>query len=187
MARVVGLTLLASCSPSPRAALTPAPSPAECQVREAERLAKLGFRPGMDLDSLREASLDSTAARFRERRRPAPETVERLDPGRLDRAPKLLNAESIQRWMSINYPPTLLSQGVGGTTTLLYFARPDSTPAMIRVLHSSGWSELDLASVRVIQESKMAPGIYRGCPVWAVITMPITWAPRRAAATGSPR
>jgi TonB family protein len=170
---ILGVTLLASCSPSPRAARAPAPTPAECQAIEAELLAKSGYRPGANLDSLREAALDSAAVRFRERRRPVPETAERMD-----RDPKLLDPESIRRWMSINYPPTLARQGIGGSTTLAFFARPDSTPAMIRVLRSSGWSDLDLASVHVMQQAKVAPGIYHGCPIWTLVVTPLNWSPR---------
>jgi outer membrane biosynthesis protein TonB len=169
---IVGLALLAGCSSSPGLARGPAPSPAECRAREAERLAESGFRPGADLDSLREAQLDSGAVRFRERRRPDPDKSKRLD-----RAPRLLNTEFIQRWMSTDYPPMLLREGVGGSTLLLFFARPDSTPAMIRVVRSSGVSDLDLASVNVMQHARFAPGIYHGCPVWAMIIMPVNWEP----------
>jgi TonB family protein len=167
----MGFALLASCSPSPRTARAPAPTPAACRAAEAERLAKSGFHPGADLDSLREAGLDSAAALFRERRRDPDKTKQ------LDRAPKLLHAEFIQRWMTDYYPPALLRQGIGGSTMLLFYVRPDSTPAKIRVFHSSGWSELDLAAVQVIQEARIAPGIYHGCPVWTPIFMPVNWAP----------
>jgi outer membrane biosynthesis protein TonB len=171
--RILGLALLMSCTPSPRAARAPAPTPAECEAIEAKLLARSGYRPGANLDSLRAADLDSAVVRFRERRRPATDTAERMD-----RAPKLLHPESIQHWLTLYYPPTLLRQGIGGSTRLVFFVRPDSTPAMFRVLHSSGWSELDLASVHVMEQATVAPGMYHGCPVWTMIAMPVTWVPR---------
>jgi TonB family protein len=169
---LVGLGLLASCSASPRAARAPAPTPAECQAKEAAGLARSGVLPGANLDSMREARLDSAMVRFRERRPLRPDTAERMD-----RNPVLVNSESIQRWMGTYYPPALARQGIGGSTLLVFFSRPDSTVEKVRVLRSSGWSELDLASVRVIQEARMVPGMYHGCPVWAMISMPITWVP----------
>lgn len=79
--------------------------------------------------------------------------------------------------MTTYYPPTLARQGIGGATVPVFFSRPDSTLEKVRVLRSSGWSELDLAAVRVIQQSRMVPGVYHGCAVWAMISMPITWVP----------
>jgi TonB family protein len=167
---ILGATLLASCSPSPRAAPVPQLSEEECQTVEAERLAKLGFRPGADLDSLREARLDSAAAWFLEPRMSDVDTTVRLD-----REPELLDARSLRRLMNQYYPPKLRHQGIGGTTVVVFFSPPDSTPTKIRVIRSSGSGELDLASVRVIQASRVAPGVYHGCPLWIPIAIPITW------------
>jgi outer membrane biosynthesis protein TonB len=140
---------------------------------EMQRLAKAGVPAGANLDSMREAELDSALVRFRKRRRVAPDSAMQLD-----RKPRLLNASLMQQWINSYYPPLLLSEGVGGTTMVVFYARPDSTPAKTRVLRSSGSSELDLASVHVVQELlKVAPGMYHRCAVWTMISMPVNWVP----------
>jgi TonB family protein len=135
----------------------------------------MGYRPGMNLDSIREASLDSAGVIFRQGRRPAITDSTK----RLERNPRLLNQQWVEARMSELYPPELSRSMIGGRTILGFFIRPDSTTDKMRVLRSSGHVELDRASVQVIQAARMAPGEYHGCAVWTLTVMPVNWVPRQ--------
>jgi TonB family protein len=102
---------------------------------------------------------------------------EKSDTLRLDREPFLLNGDFIAGQMGNFYPPALLEMKRGGTTMLAMLIHADGTPDPIRVFRSSREVSLDEASVSTAEQFRFSPGIYRGCPVFVFVLMPVNWVP----------
>ena len=100
----------------------------------------------------------------------------------LDRLPGLADAREFQRLLDRYFPEALFRRRIGGTSQLLFLSRPDGTLERVGVLRSSGFSDLDNASVRVLEKVTLAPAMMDGCPVWALGQMPINWTPPPPAA-----
>jgi len=73
------------------------------------------------------------------------------------------------------YPPEMRGKKLGGTSHVLMLVGPDSVPQNVEVVQSSGQFPFDVASVRLMGRTRIAPGMYQGCPVWAVVTFPVGW------------
>lgn len=103
------------------------------------------------------------------------------DPAtRLEKPPTLLNGRALAGFMTTYYPPALVRAQRGGRALLAMLVRTDGTADPIRVLRSSGVTELDLASVEVARHFRFSPGVFRGCPVFTFVMMPVTWNPGQA-------
>lgn len=115
--------------------------------------------------------------------REASASLEGATPVRpLDRMPAIADVRAFGRLLDRYFPEALLRRQIGGTTELLFLSRPDGSMERVGVLRSSGYPDLDNASVRLLQEVKLAPGMMGGCPVWALGRMPIRWTPPAPAA-----
>lgn len=100
----------------------------------------------------------------------------------LDRMPGIADARAFQRLLDRFFPEALFRRRIGGTAELLFLSRPDGTLERVGVLRSSGFPDLDNASVRMLKEVTLAPAMMGGCPVWAMGRMPINWTPPPPAA-----
>ena len=100
----------------------------------------------------------------------------------LDRMPGIADARAFQRLLDRYFPEALFQRRVGGTAELVFLSRPDGTLERVGILRSSGFPDLDSASVRMLREVKLAPAMMGGCPVWALGRMPVNWAPPPPAA-----
>src|SRR5690606_34096348 len=116
----------------------PLRSAEECRLELAA-----AFPPGVDPDSVRDAQLDSALVRYREGRVEPEDTTRQLQ-----RPPQLLDPRAVQRLMSVYYPPNLLSNGIGGRTDLMFYVGPDGVPEKFRIAETSGYREMDVASVQ---------------------------------------
>ena len=145
------------------AALPPLP-PEECA-----RLAQGGTPKGVNMIESFDSLFDAAQKRS-PRDRPNPED-------RLDRAPSLLNGRSIANFVSNAYPRDLLLARRGGSTMMAVLVAADGTPARIRVFRTSGIRSLDDASIYVTEQFRFSPGVYRGCPVYTFVMMPVNWDP----------
>jgi TonB family protein len=157
--------LTASCASSGAARVAREPFPPEMCARFAQGWTHEGISMIESFDSLFDIA---------QRRSPG----ERPDPeDRMDRAPALLNGRSIANFVSSAYPRDLLFARRGGSTMMAVLVAADGTPARIRVFRSSGIRSLDEASIYVTEQFRFSPGIYRGCPAYTFVMMPVNWDP----------
>ena len=105
----------------------------------------------------------------------------------LDEPPRMRNTETVRKLMEQYYPPELKARGIGGTTVIAFVLREDSVSEDFRVVRSSGYPELDQASIRVLSAAEFSPGRYKGCPVRVSMDMPIAWEVERRPSAGRER
>ena len=87
-----------------------------------------------------------------------------------DGPPVALNAES-----PVNYPPSLLEQGVEGTVVLHLFVDASGTIARdsTRIAESSGYPAFDSAAVGAVPQLRYAPAVRDGTPVGTAFLQPV--------------
>ena len=165
VAPIALLLLAAACATSGAPRTAREPLPPEMCARLAQGWTHEGISMIESFDSLFDVA---------QRRAPG----ERQDPeDRMDKAPALLNGRSIASFVSNAYPRDLLFARRGGSTMMAVLVAADGTPARIRVFRSSGIRSLDEASVFVTEQFRFSPGIYRGCPAYTFVMMPVNWDP----------
>ena len=170
----LALTTTACAATSNHAALPPL-DPSECPAWADGRTGD-GRSIVESFDSLYLATLS--------RREMEPVT----DPEeRLSKKPELINRSAAADFMQRSYPPALMAANRGGTAMVAFLVRADGTPDPIRLLRTSGITELDLATVEAVKRFRFSPGIFRGCPVTVFVAMPVTWAPSREQTIGDPQ
>lgn len=75
------------------------------------------------------------------------------------------------------YPEALACDGVGGQVVLQVEIGVDGRPASMRVLGSSGETELDEAAIAAVRGWEFAPATANGKPVSSRIQVPVTFTP----------
>jgi TonB family protein len=141
-----------------------APGSEQCRaVQEASRVAPDG-RP---LAEVFEALLAPDAAA-----KGAPETPP------VDQDPRIAHTRAFERLLTRFAPESIFQGAPGGTTHLVFLVRPDGSFERVAVLRSSGFTDLDRASTRVLERVRLAPAVYQGCPVSAIGQMPFLWTPQ---------
>lgn len=75
------------------------------------------------------------------------------------------------------YPEALACDGVGGQVVLQVEIGVDGRPASMRVLGSSGETELDEAAIAAVRGWEFAPATTNGQPAPSKIQVPVTFTP----------
>lgn len=75
------------------------------------------------------------------------------------------------------YPEALACDGVGGQVVLRLEIGADGRPASMRVLTSSGETELDESAIAAVRNWEFAPATANGQPVASNIQVPVTFTP----------
>ena len=91
--------------------------------------------------------------------------------------PEVRNLNEVARHMRILYPAALREAGVGGRTTLHMWLDENGEVQRAIVGRSSGYPQLDEASLRVIEVVDFSPAMNRDRTVRVLIAWPITWTP----------
>lgn len=89
--------------------------------------------------------------------------------------PVVRNVDQVARAMQTRYPPVLREAGIGGTTLVRIWLDEDGVVQRAEVGRSSGFPQLDDASLRVIDVARFSPAMNRDRRVRVVLAWPITW------------
>ncbi|MDE6382940.1 MAG: M56 family metallopeptidase [Paramuribaculum sp.] len=80
---------------------------------------------------------------------------------------------------AIRYPEAPYKEGASGLTVISFTVKKDGTIDDIKLMHSSGYGDLDAEAIRAVRESATArwtPGYYNGEPVDCKYVLPIRFA-----------
>lgn len=90
-------------------------------------------------------------------------------------APKLVNAEEVQRALQRNYPPLLRDAGVGGSPEIWFYISPAGKVLKTQLNKSSGYQQLDQAALAIAGLMRFSPALNRDTPVAVWVSLPITF------------
>ena len=107
-----------------------------------------------------------------------------LDPERLVLAPhtdkpQLANHAAVARLLGSLYPPALRDAGITGKATVSFLLQVDGTVEQVRIVRSSGYPEMDAASVTIARNLRFKPARDGTCAVPFFSVTPLTWSLER--------
>jgi TonB family protein len=94
-------------------------------------------------------------------------------------APRLLNADEVERELRRTYPTILRDAGVGGDVNVNLWLDERGTIVKAEVSRSSGYDLFDEAALKVVGVMKLAPALNRGNAVRVIVTLPVRFTVRQ--------
>ncbi|MBT8395712.1 MAG: energy transducer TonB, partial [Gemmatimonadetes bacterium] len=90
-------------------------------------------------------------------------------------APDLSDWTDLDRAVALGYPAELRDSGVGGSVNVWVFVERGGGVLDMRLDHTSGHADLDLAAMRILKTLSFEPARREGEPVGAWISVPVTF------------
>ena len=90
-------------------------------------------------------------------------------------APRLLNAEEVERELRRTYPAIMRDAGIGGQVDVNLWLDENGRIVNAEVGRSSGYQSLDDAALKVVGVMKLTPAQNRGMPVRVIVTLPVVY------------